>query len=113
MITKDRFREALIHHVAASGISVAELARRTGVAKSQLDKLMQRRVVTTNVIDATVLAHFFGKNVEDFLGIGSKEIEVNPVQVRIRDLVSKLSPSEQELIVAQLEGIVARKQRST
>lgn len=111
MTDKERFREALITRVHASGFSVSELSRRTGVSKSQLDKLMQRRVVTTNVDDATTLARFFGETVEDFMGSGSYRAEPSGPLSRIRALVEQLSEAEQEMLEAQIAGLLVRKDR--
>ena len=63
---KVAFREALLRHMAESGVGAAALARATGVSKPQIDKLCQRKSETTNVADAIRLAAYFGKSVEDF-----------------------------------------------
>lgn len=109
MIDKERFREALIERVRASGVTVADLARKTGVSKSQLDKLMQRRVVTTNVDDAATLARFFGATVEEFMGRGVPGAEAMGAITRIRGLVAQLSEAEQDMLEAQIAGLLARK----
>lgn len=109
---KERFREALIDWVHRSGISVADLARKTGISKGQLDKLMQRRVAATNVDDAARLARFFGCTVEDFLGSGVPGGEDGTALSRIRVLVGQLSPDEQDMLEAQIAGLISRKQKS-
>lgn len=109
MNDKERFRETLIARVHASGITVAELSRRTGVSKPQLDKLMQRRVVTTNVDDATKLARFFGETVEGLMGIGNPGAEASSSLSRIRQLAGQLSEAEQDMLEAQITGLIARK----
>lgn len=63
---KTAFREALLRHMAETGVGAAALARATGVSKPQIDKLCQRKSETTNVADAIRLAGYFGKSVEDF-----------------------------------------------
>lgn len=105
---REQFREALIRRVQASGITITDLARRTGVSKPQLDKLMQRRVHATNVEDAAKLARFFGETVEDFLGRTDGAAPSDAVS-RIRLLVGQLSLVEQEILEAQIAGLVARR----
>jgi transcriptional regulator with XRE-family HTH domain len=85
------------------------LARRTGISKPQLDKLMQRRVVATNVDDATKLARFFGDTVEDFMRITEPGSEPGNSLARIRLLAGQLSPAEQDMLEAQIAGLLARK----
>jgi plasmid maintenance system antidote protein VapI len=63
---KTAFREALLHHMAETGVGAAALARATGVSKPQIDKLCQRKSETTNVADAIRLSAYFGKSVEEF-----------------------------------------------
>ena len=106
---REKFREALIRRVHASGISVSELSRRTGVSKSQLDKLMQRRVTTTNVDDAAKLVQFFGETLESFLGVAPPDAAHGDAVSRIRLLVGQLSPAEQEMLEAQIAGLVSRR----
>lgn len=108
-IDRERFREALIARVHASGISVSELARKTGISKSQLDKLMQRRVITTNVDDATKLAKFFGETVEDFMRMGETPAEASTSLARLRVLASQLTQPEQDMLEAQIAGLLARR----
>ena len=52
ILEKERFREALIERMNLTGVTAAELARRTGVSKPQIDKLRQRKSAVTNVYDA-------------------------------------------------------------
>lgn len=109
MNDKERFREALIARVHASGISVSELSRKTGISKSQLDKLMQRRVITTNVDDASKLAKFFGDTVEDFMRLGEAPAEAGTSLSRIGVLAAQLTQAEQDMLEAQIAGLLARR----
>lgn len=109
MNDKERFREALIARVHAYGISVSELARKTGVSKSQLDKLMQRRVVSTNVDDAATLARFFGSTVEEFMGSAVPDANAIGLISRIQELTAQLTEAEQDMLEAQLLGLLTRR----
>lgn len=98
------FRDGFNALVDASGISVAEISRQTGVPKSLIDKLRQERAQAPNVYDALRLAAFFGKTVEEVAGsrvdIGTDEM---------LGLLGRLKPDERELVRAQLEGLFARR----
>lgn len=62
------FREALVARLELTGTTSSHLALRTGVSKGIIDKLRQRRIETTNVHDAMLIADFFGQSVEGFCG---------------------------------------------
>ena len=62
------FREALVARLECTGVTSSYLALRTGVSKGIIDKLRQRRIETTNVHDAMLIADFFGQSVEGFCG---------------------------------------------
>ncbi|MEO0946518.1 MAG: helix-turn-helix domain-containing protein [Pseudomonadota bacterium] len=65
--SKTAFREAFIRLVDEIGVSLAEISRKTGVSKPQLEKLNQRAVQTTNVHDAIRIARYFGMSVEEMI----------------------------------------------
>lgn len=100
---KDRFREALIERMDLTGISAAELSRRTGVSKSQIDKLRQRKSEVTNVYDAILIARFFGQPVEEFMGIAKKGAK----HQEILDLLASLSPDVKDMLVIQIKALAA------
>ena len=100
---KQRFREALIARMDLTGVTAAELARRTGIAKSQIDKLRQRKVDATNIYDAILIARFFGQSVEDFIGMHRRA----EVQDQLKDLIMMLSPEVRAIVVVQIRAIVA------
>jgi len=103
---RTRFREAMIEHLDRAGMTSAELARRSGVPKTLIDKLRQRKSEVTNVHDAMRIAQVFGRTVEEMCGV-----EPDPETSAIADLLSRLDPAEKSLVLSQLEGIAARKRR--
>lgn len=62
-----KFREAFLEALQLTQWSVAEVARRAGVSKDQLDKLKQRENARTNVDDARAVANAFGYTIDEFL----------------------------------------------
>lgn len=107
IVERQRFREALIERLNITGLTVAELARRSGVAKSQLDKLRQRKVDTTNVHDAVLIARFFGQSVEDFMGLRKRADRSDEVA----DLIQILPHNHKEIILAQVRAVIALRQQ--
>ena len=63
------FRKALIQHIEASGKSLRSVAKSAGVSYDQLSKVMQRENASTNVDSAQRVAQYFGKTLDEFLGM--------------------------------------------
>ncbi len=105
---KQRFREVLIARMDMTGVTAAELARRTGIAKSQIDKLRQRKVETTNVYDAMLISRFFGQPIEEFIGMTKRADKLDEV----KELISMLTPEAREMVIAQIRAVVAMRIRS-
>ncbi|PNW61799.1 UNVERIFIED_CONTAM: hypothetical protein BEN50_25730 [Euhalothece sp. KZN 001] len=103
---KEAFRESLIEHLERHQVSLAELARETGVSLPQLQKLSQRRTVAPNVHDAVRIARYFGKSVEAFCGE-----EENAELESLLGLIARLTPEQREIVEAQIAGIFARRRR--
>lgn len=106
MLEHEKFRESLIAHMERHGIGASELARKTGVPKTTLDKLVQRRVSRTNYFDAMRLARYFGKTLEEF--VDGKPDDDN---TKLKMLIESLYTDEKAIVEAQIEGIVARRGR--
>jgi transcriptional regulator with XRE-family HTH domain len=51
-----------------AGVSLSTVAEATGVSYEQLKKLRQRPNASTNVDDAKLIANYFGKTLDEFLG---------------------------------------------
>ena len=96
------YRESLIAHMDAAGISAAELARQTGVAKTKIDKLRQRVTVDTTVTDAIKMAHHFGKTMEEFMGLAARADRIEGLMVLLR----RLSPEQERMLAAQIQGLL-------
>ena len=60
------FRESLDAAIKQTGLSVAEIARRSGITYDKLRNLRQAKSQSTNVDDAVRVAHAFGVSLEDF-----------------------------------------------
>ena len=101
---RERFREALIAHMDATRVGATELSRATGVRKALIDKHYQRRTDATNVHDAMRLASYFGKTVNEMVGLSG-----DGETAQIAALIARLSPEEKRLVKAQLSGLVDRR----
>jgi len=101
------FREAMIERLDLTGITVADLARKTGVSKGLLDKLRQRRTETPNVYDAMLISRFFGQTVEEFMGIRSRAEKRD----EIIEMLKLLSPEHRAMMIAQIQAVAAYRQK--
>lgn len=63
---ENTFRQAFLHAIEKTGVSVRRVAEDTGVSYDQLKKLTQRPSSSTNVDDARRIAGFFGVSLDDF-----------------------------------------------
>lgn len=89
---QDRFREAL----AASGMTVAELSRRSGVSYHAIDKLKKRDGASTNAENAKRLAATLGMDTN------------HPPEVdRMVSAFLRLSPENQVLVLRLAESLAA------
>lgn len=88
---QDRFRAAL----AASGMSVAELSRRSGVSYHAIDKLKKRDGATTSVENARKLAAA--------LGMGTN---YPPALDRLVNIFLKLPEDKRRLLIALAESLL-------
>ncbi len=102
------YRECLIAHMNAAGISVAELARRTGVSETKIYKLHQRKTIDTTVTDAVKMARFFGKNMEEFMGLAASNYSVSELML----LIGRLTPEQIVMLEAQINGILLWNERA-
>ncbi|WP_412550262.1 helix-turn-helix domain-containing protein [Shimia sp. MIT910701] len=100
------FRDAFLVELGASGLSVAEVARRSGVSKDQLNKLKQRDSAKTNVDDARRVAEAFGKTLDQFL----KDTETSPYLEAV-GLLSQLSEEEREFIIVAARAAVDKRKK--
>lgn len=103
ILEKERFREALIERMNLTGVTAAELARRTGVSKPQIDKLRQRKSAVTNVYDAILIARFFGQPLEEFMGVAKKSAK----HQEILDLLAAMPPEVKDMLVLQIKALAS------
>lgn len=96
------FRNAFLDALEASGLSVAEVARRSGVSKDQLNKLKQRETAKTNVDDARKVAEVFGKTLDDFI-----EGSITSEDIELADILAQLEPSERQFLLNAAKAQIA------
>ena len=114
-MSKMLFKDALIRHLEESGLSVAEIARRSGVGKGQLDKLRQGKSKSTNVDDAARIAVSFGMTLDDFLSdnvtlaqsgyLSADHIKPITPKDQLVESFIQLSQADQEFLLRVIEGL--------
>ena len=100
-IPRSAFRDALVWHMDRAGVTIPELAKGTGVTKDTIKKLRTRPDASTIVVNAVLIANYFGMSVERFLRM---EPETNESQ--LKELAELLLPEEERLVEAQVRGIL-------
>lgn len=97
------FREAFLEALDATKTPVAEIARRSGVSREQLNKLRQREGAKTNVDDARRVAAAFGCSLDEFLGE-----RVSTDRGEIANLLAQLTPEERDFLIRAARGLHAQ-----
>ena len=87
------FRVAFVEALEMTGLSVAEIAKKSGVSKDQLNKLKQRNNAKTNVDDAKLVANAFGYTLDEFLSDNLRHDKDETVRLWL-----KLTEMERRLI---------------
>lgn len=77
------FRDALIHALQETGVSLRKVATETGVSYEQLKKIKQRATSSTNVEDALKIANFFKVPLDDFMNFKVNEITTIPIAGKV------------------------------
>lgn len=95
------FRDALIWHITRYKTPIADLSRGAGVSVDIINKLKARDGSSTNVETALSIATFYGKTLEQFMACEDVADEA-----AFSGLVSRLTPDEKRLLLAQLRGIL-------
>lgn len=82
-------------------VSTPDLSKATGVSVDTIKKLRSREEASTTMVNGILIAHYFGKSIEDFIAMrpGTEEN-------RLRELSDLLLPDEQRLVEAQVMGIL-------
>lgn len=94
-----KFRDALIDNLARTGVTVAQLARDTGVSEEQLKKVRQHEGASTNVDDAVKVAHYFGMSLDEFLND-----QTVAIRAQVLGLYERLTPEERRLLQGLAQG---------
>jgi transcriptional regulator with XRE-family HTH domain len=94
------FRDRFLAALEASGMSVADLARRSGVPYHAIDKLKKRDGASTSADNAAKLAKA--------LGIDAPR---DADEETLLELYGQLTPSERVAVLATAEGLLARRDR--
>jgi transcriptional regulator with XRE-family HTH domain len=89
-----RFRDAFLDRLKEGDLTLADVARGSGVSVEQLKKVRQRDTASTNVDDAMKIAHYFGLSLDEFLG----DTTIKD-RTEMLDLYMQLSPQERDLLL--------------
>lgn len=103
------FRTALEWHMERDGTTIADLARKTGVSRDIINKLLGRgrdvqKKSSTAVENAILIAAYYGKTVEQFINM-----DEGASVSRLNSLAGMLSSDEAELLEIQARAILQRR----
>jgi transcriptional regulator with XRE-family HTH domain len=103
-IMKKTFSDAFNEHIARTGETVTEIAKRSGVPKDALYSLRRGKTRNMAVDDAIRVAAAFGETVEEFMGL-------TPPQIRdeLLEEIAHLTPSERAVLQASLSALRGQK----
>lgn len=99
-MTDSTFRDRFLAALDASGMSVADLSRRSGVPYHAIDKLKKRAGSSTSADNAAKLAKALGID-------GPRDAD----EETLLDLYGQLTPEERVAVLATAEGLLARRGR--
>jgi hypothetical protein len=102
---KRRFKEALLWHLENEKPNLADLVRGSGVSRDAMNKVKAREDGSTDVENATAVAHFYGKTVEQFLNC--ERVDSSD---KMSSLVALLDPDERRMVEAQIEGLLSARE---
>ncbi|WP_457650852.1 hypothetical protein [Profundibacter sp.] len=100
------FRDAFIEHLDRTGAKVTDISTATGVNKDSLYALKRGTTMNMNVRDAILVAEFFDKTVEEFMGV-----ERGALRDSLIDQIAQLSDSERQIFEASLKAVLAARDR--
>jgi nucleoside 2-deoxyribosyltransferase len=98
---KTTFRNALMWHMERHGTGISALVAATGVSRDIVNKLRAREDSSTTVENGVMIAAYYGKTVNQFLDMA----DVTPAD-RVQTLFELLTKEEQQLLAAQIAGIL-------
>ena len=101
---KNGFRDAFLWHLDRHDGTLIDIARKSGVSRDTLNKLIARENSSTNVENAIAIARYFGKTLEQFIACDAvKEPDRLPALTRL------LSDEEKRLVEAMVRGVLAER----
>lgn len=102
----DDFRRAFLRHIEEHGTPLTALSRATGVSLDVLKKLKTRGAGSTTVENGMLIAAYYGETVNQFVAL-------EPVTERqkLNNLFELLTPSERQLLEAQMLGLISARER--
>ncbi len=99
-----RFREAFIAQLIHTGMTIPDVSRRSGVSADLLNKLKQRKALSTTVENAVNVAKCFGMTVNEFIDDGP-DARMHELQ----RLFALLNDQEKSFLTLQIKGLVERR----
>lgn len=98
---KVSFRDALVWHMDREQTKIVDLVKSTRVSRDVINKLLGRPESSTTPENAVLIAAFYGKTVNQFMNLE----EVGQAEA-LSTLFGLLQPAEQQLLRAQVDGIL-------
>lgn len=95
------FRDALMWHMTRNGTKVADLARGSGVTRDAINKVLRRPGASTSVENGLRIARYYRLPLEAFM-------RCEAADSGIERLAGLLTSEERAVLLAQIEGLVAR-----
>lgn len=102
----DDFRRAFLRHIEEHSTPLTALSRATGVSLDVLKKLKTRGAGSTTVENGLLIAAYYGETVNQFVAMD----QVTDRQ-KLNNLFELMTPSERQLLEAQMLGLIAARGR--
>ncbi|HSW94123.1 MAG TPA: helix-turn-helix transcriptional regulator [Gammaproteobacteria bacterium] len=83
--------DVLSHLMSTAGIGSAELARKTGIGQPVIYRLMTGATENPQILTLKPIADYFGKSIDQLIGISPLNSMTPPTHVVLHDLGNKLS----------------------
>ena len=95
------FQNALGWHMLKHDTRIVDLVKETGVSRDVINKLLGRKMASTTVENAILIAAYYGKTVNQFIDCS----EITPAD-KAQNVFELLPPADQQLLHAQMLGIL-------
>lgn len=100
-ISRNTFRDALVWHMARTGVSIGELSAGTGVTPDTIKKLRSRPDASTVIVNAVLISSYFGLSIERFM-----QMDDGAEESTLHELSELLFPDERRMVEAQVRGLL-------